>query len=74
MDCPNCGVYNPESRSVCWRCDQELPKPEEPKKSKQDPAQAARRAWLLGGLALMLWIIITWLLPWLLRLVRLPTQ
>ena len=36
MDCPNCGVYNPEDRMVCWRCDRELPKPEKPKR-KQDP-------------------------------------
>jgi predicted nucleic acid-binding Zn ribbon protein len=27
MDCPNCGVYNPEDRKVCWRCDKPLPKP-----------------------------------------------
>jgi hypothetical protein len=73
MDCPNCGVYNPEGRTICWRCDQELPKPVEPKKSKQDPAQAARRAWLIAGLALVLWIVITWLLPWLMRLGRTPT-
>jgi hypothetical protein len=73
MDCPNCGVYNPEGRTICWRCDQELPKPVELKKSKLDPAQTARRTWLVVGLALVLWIVITWLLPWLLRLGRPPT-
>jgi predicted nucleic acid-binding Zn ribbon protein len=36
MNCPNCGVYNPEDRTVCWRCAKELPKPVEPPK-KKDP-------------------------------------
>ncbi len=62
MDCPNCGVYNPEDRMVCWRCDQELPKPK-PAKKKSDPALMQRRMWLIVGLALLLWILFTWLLP-----------
>ena len=62
MDCPNCGVYNPEERTVCWRCDQELPKPKEPKKER-DPAAAQRRMWIIVGVALLLWILLTWLLP-----------
>jgi hypothetical protein len=65
MDCPNCGVYNPEERTVCWRCDQELPKPQPPKK-KADPALMQRRMWTIVGLALLLWILLTWLLPLLL--------
>lgn len=28
MDCPNCHTYNPDERTVCWRCDKPLPKPE----------------------------------------------
>ena len=67
MDCPNCGVYNPESRTVCWRCDRELPKPEEPKKRRSDPAMAMRRMWFIAGLILLLWILFSWVLPWLLR-------
>ena len=66
MDCPNCGVYNPEDRQVCWRCDQELPKPEESKKRKSDPGQAMRRMWIIIGVVLVLWLLITWLLPMLL--------
>ena len=65
MDCPNCGVYNPEERTVCWRCDQELPKPKAPKK-KADPALAQRRMWLIIGIVLVLWLLLTWLLPMLL--------
>ncbi|NLV73857.1 MAG: hypothetical protein GXY52_04115 [Chloroflexi bacterium] len=36
MNCPQCGVYNPEDREICWRCNKELPKPVEPPK-KRDP-------------------------------------
>jgi predicted nucleic acid-binding Zn ribbon protein len=63
MDCPNCGVYNPEERTICWRCDQELPKPEEPKKKRKDPAATMRRAWILIFVVLVIWIVMTWLLP-----------
>ena len=34
IDCPNCGVYNPAGRVICWRCDRELPKPVEKKRKK----------------------------------------
>ncbi len=65
MNCPNCGVYNPEERKVCWRCDQELPKPKEPKKKPQ--GLTASRMWLLVGIAIVLWVLITFVLPLLLR-------
>jgi uncharacterized membrane protein YvbJ len=63
MDCPNCGVYNPEDRVVCWRCDHELPKPEEPKKRKTDAARAMRRMWILVAIVLIIWILLAFLLP-----------
>jgi hypothetical protein len=59
MDCPNCGVYNPESRDVCWRCDKELPKPTPPKR-REDPAVAMRRMWIVIGIAILLWAVLTW--------------
>jgi predicted nucleic acid-binding Zn ribbon protein len=62
MDCPNCGVYNPEDRRVCWRCDRELPKPVEPKKRKNS-AMTMRRVWILIAIVLAIWILLTWLLP-----------
>jgi len=43
MDCPNCGAYNPEGRTRCWRCDRELPKQPPPK--RRDPQKSAR-TWL----------------------------
>jgi predicted nucleic acid-binding Zn ribbon protein len=63
MDCPNCGVYNPEDRLVCWRCDQELPKPEEPKRKRGQGGMSQRRLWIIIGAALVIWILLTWLLP-----------
>ena len=66
MDCPNCGVYNPEDRHVCWRCDKELPKPKPDKKRKNDPALAQRRMWIIVAVVLVIWILMTWLLPMLL--------
>jgi predicted nucleic acid-binding Zn ribbon protein len=63
MDCPNCGVYNPEDRMVCWRCDQELPKPKKPKKRGTDPDMLRRRMWLIVGIVIVVWVVITWLLP-----------
>ena len=66
MDCPNCGVYNPEGRQVCWRCDKELPKPKEPKQ-RTSQATAMRRMWILVGLALLFWLFVTFVLPMLMR-------
>ena len=62
MDCPNCGVYNPEDRTICWRCDQELPKPKPPKK-KRDPAVTMRRMWIIVGIVVVLWIVLTMVIP-----------
>ena len=62
MDCPNCGVYNPDERTICWRCDQELPIPKPPKK-KTDPAVMQRRLWIIIAVVLVLWMLLTWLLP-----------
>jgi hypothetical protein len=66
MDCPNCGVYNPEDRLVCWRCDQELPKPK-PKKKPTDPATRMRRMWIIIAVVLVVWVLLTWVLPMLLN-------
>ncbi len=63
MDCPNCGVYNPKDRQVCWRCDQELPKPKEPKKKRGQGGMSQRRLWIMIGVALLIWIVLTWILP-----------
>jgi predicted nucleic acid-binding Zn ribbon protein len=73
MDCPNCGVYNPEGRQVCWRCDQELPKPKESNKRKADPSLVARRMWIIVAISIALWLVLSWLLPLLLNRGAAPT-
>lgn len=35
MNCPNCNTWNPEDKTVCWRCQADLPKPKPPKKRSQ---------------------------------------
>ncbi|MEZ4767016.1 MAG: DUF2116 family Zn-ribbon domain-containing protein [Caldilineales bacterium] len=34
-DCPNCGTWNPDDKTVCWRCQTEMPKPQQKKERKQ---------------------------------------
>jgi predicted nucleic acid-binding Zn ribbon protein len=46
MNCPNCGVYNPEDRTVCWRCAKELPKPVEPPKKKDSRKRYQIYLWI----------------------------
>ncbi len=51
MNCPNCGTYNPDDRTVCWRCDKELPKPKPQK--KRNPQKSAQ-TWLYVIVAVFL--------------------
>lgn len=51
MNCPNCGTYNPDDRTVCWRCDKELPKP---KPQKKRNAQQNAQKWLYIIVAIFL--------------------
>lgn len=58
MDCPNCGTWNPDDKTVCWRCQTELPKPEQ----KQE-----RKPLLIFGLPAWIFAVIVafLLMPWL---------
>jgi len=51
--CPKCNTWNPDDRTVCWRCGAELPRPEEKKK---------KRAFSLFGLPAWTWIALILLL------------
>ena len=46
-NCPNCDTWNPDDKNICWRCQTELPKPQE---------KAKRSTRRLFGLPLYLWI------------------
>jgi predicted nucleic acid-binding Zn ribbon protein len=45
MDCPNCGTWNPDDKIKCWRCNVELPRPEEKK-----PRRVKANTWLWVGI------------------------
>ncbi len=47
--CPKCHTWNPDDRTICWRCGAELPRPEEKKEKKR---------YLLFGLSLWTWVFI----------------
>lgn len=53
MDCPNCKVFNPEERTVCWRCDTPLPKPVVKKKR-----QLTSQQWLYVIAVVMLLLML----------------
>jgi predicted nucleic acid-binding Zn ribbon protein len=57
MNCPNCGVYNPEERQVCWRCDLPLPKPKERKKRRA--WLTSGRMWMIVAIALLVWVLLS---------------
>jgi predicted nucleic acid-binding Zn ribbon protein len=46
-NCSNCGTWNPDDKTVCWRCQTALPRPIE--KKQRTPRRFA-------GLPLYLWI------------------
>ena len=39
MECTKCGTWNPDDKVRCWRCNAELPRPPEPRKSKKINSQ-----------------------------------
>ena len=39
MECVKCGTWNPDDKVRCWRCNAELPKPPETRKSKKLSSQ-----------------------------------
>jgi len=39
MECPKCGTWNPDDKTKCWRCNAELPRPSEPRKSRKISSQ-----------------------------------
>ncbi|NOZ48520.1 MAG: hypothetical protein GXP37_00545 [Chloroflexi bacterium] len=49
MDCPNCGRWNPEDKSICWHCLTPLPQPVTQKK---------RRKMTLFGIPAWIFVII----------------
>jgi hypothetical protein len=56
-DCPNCGTWNPDDKIVCWRCQTELPRPVDKKRS--EPARfLGLPAWSWSIIIVMLLAIV----------------
>ncbi|MGI6209622.1 MAG: hypothetical protein ACOYEW_15575 [Anaerolineae bacterium] len=53
MECPNCGAYNPEARTQCWKCDDILPAKKEERPKQSQVGRMGPWTWLilivLGG-------------------------
>ncbi|NPV08758.1 MAG: hypothetical protein HPY83_12465 [Anaerolineae bacterium] len=53
MECPNCGTYNPEDRTQCWKCDELLPTKKEERPKRNEQGRLSPWTWLvlivLGG-------------------------
>lgn len=55
MNCPNCGKWNPEDKTVCWRCQTELPRPQPKKQTRSNFAGFPIWMWI----ALILFFLMT---------------
>ncbi len=56
MECPKCGTWNPEDKIRCWRCNTELPRPPEPRRSRQPSSQTW--IWVVAVLFFVLTMLI----------------
>lgn len=52
MNCTECGTWNPEDRTHCWRCNHELPKPQPVK--KKDPQKSWKTVLYLAAAFLLI--------------------
>ena len=57
MDCPNCGTYNPEGRTQCWKCDEELPSKPPPTKKRGEPGKMGVWTWIIIVILGAIWIL-----------------
>ncbi len=60
MDCPNCHTWNPDDKTVCWRCQTELPKPVQKKPPRQSRTLFGLPAWTWALVVLMMvvWFVV----------------
>ncbi len=63
MDCQQCGTWNPDDRTFCWRCNEELPRPPQETKRRPGAGWSRRTWWIVIVAVLILWIVISCLLP-----------
>ncbi|MHB0877629.1 MAG: hypothetical protein ACYC5O_16450 [Anaerolineae bacterium] len=57
MDCPNCGTYNPENRTQCWKCDELLPVKKETKRRDQQSGRMSPWTWIVLAVLGAVWVL-----------------
>ena len=57
VDCPNCGTYNPEDRTQCWKCDELLPMKKETKRRDQQAGRMGPWTWIILIVLGVVWIL-----------------
>ena len=45
-DCPQCHTWNPDDKTICWRCQTELPRPQAKKSTRRRFAGVPLSLWL----------------------------
>ncbi len=55
MDCPNCHTWNPDDKTQCWRCLNELPTPT-PKK-KRRPINPMTWVWVFAAVMIVFLVV-----------------
>jgi len=58
VDCPKCGTWNPDDKTRCWRCNEELPKPR-PAPEKKRRGVPMTWIWIAIGVMVVLMILQT---------------
>jgi predicted nucleic acid-binding Zn ribbon protein len=58
VDCPKCGTWNPDDKTRCWRCSEELPKPK-PAPDKKRRGVPMTWIWIAIGVMVALMILQT---------------
>jgi len=58
VDCPKCGTWNPDDKTRCWRCNEELPRPK-PKQVKTRRFGSMTWLWVVIAILAVLMIVQT---------------
>lgn len=60
-NCTKCGTWNPDDRNICWRCSEELPKPQPKKPPPRTFGGLPTWTWILLGVMVVIWLATTFL-------------
>jgi len=57
MDCRNCGTYNPENRTQCWKCDELLPAKKDTKRRDPQVGRMGPWTWIILVVLGAVWML-----------------